>query len=145
MINFGFYTCFCFQWTLFENFVSQSVLGLAADGLLPPRTSQRLTSLKFRTGAFLKYIDAGHVFGRSPFTTVLPLAGWTPRIETCGFVDLDAIRTTRNGFIHGIRGSKILPDTEVEKEHLYERSMWILRNFAGNTDQEVRGVRELSP
>ena len=28
MINFGFYTCFCFQWTLFENFIKTSLLDL---------------------------------------------------------------------------------------------------------------------
>ena len=141
IVNFGFYTCYCFQWTLFENFAKHSVLGLAEDSLLLPRVSSRLRELDRRTNGFFRYLDSGAVFGHSPFTTVLPLAGWTPQFETCTFADLDSIREQRNKFIHAVENPAILPNTDIEKERLYERSMWILRQFAGNIDQDVQRIR----
>jgi hypothetical protein len=141
IVNFGFYTCFCFQWTLFENFVKQSVLGLAADGLLPAQVASDLQARELRTRGFLKYIDEGRVFGHTPFTTVLPIAGWTPQFQSCNFQDLDLIREQRNRLIHAVENPSILPATELEKERLYERSMWILRQFAGNIYQDIQNVR----
>jgi hypothetical protein len=72
LINFGFYTCFCFQWTLFENFIKAAIFGLAADRLLAPNVVAELRSRRTRTRAFLQYIDEGHVFGHTPFTTGPP-------------------------------------------------------------------------
>jgi hypothetical protein len=141
IVNFGFYTCFCFQWTLFENFVKQSVMGLAAEGLLPTQVASNLQARELRTRAFLKYIDEGHVFGHTPFATVLPITGWTPQFENCNFQDLDLIREQRNRFIHAVENPSILPATEIEKERLYDRSMWILRLFAGNIYQDILNVR----
>jgi hypothetical protein len=141
ILNFGFYTCYCFQWTLFENFVKERVLGLANDGLLTPTTVSALNGLKFRTRAFLKYIDDGHVFGRTPFQTVLPVVGWTMKIETCSFVDLDEIIKRRNHFIHAINSPSILPISQTDKEIMYMRSMDILRGFASNLDQDVETIR----
>jgi hypothetical protein len=142
MVNFGFYTCFCFQWTLFENFVKDSLLRLADVGMLPVAVSNELRTRQRRARGFLEYIDQGHVFGHSPFVAVRPVMGWLPITENCTFPDLDAIRELRNQFIHGVSGPDILPATEPEKERLYERSMWLLRQFAGNVDTEVRRVRE---
>jgi hypothetical protein len=145
MVNFGFYTCFCFQWTLFENFVKQSVMGLAADRLLSPQIASDLQARELRALAFLKYIDEGHVFGHTPFKTVLPIIGWTPQFQSCDFQDLDRIREQRNKLIHAVGNPSILPTTELEKEQLYERSMWILRQFAGNLDQNVQKIRDPTP
>ena len=141
IISFGFYTCFCFQWTLFENFVKQSVMGLASNDLLPSQVASDLQARELRTRAFLKYIDEGHVFGHTPFTTVLPVAGWIPQFENCDFQDLDMIREQRNKFIHAVESPSILPNSEIEKERLYERSMWILRQFASNLNQDVQNIR----
>jgi hypothetical protein len=141
MFNFGFYTCFSFQWTLFENFAKNSVLGLVDDTLIPPAICSALRSRERRTEQFLRYIDEGHVFGESPFRSVLPLAGWVPQFENVEYADLDRIRIIRNDFIHGIKDTSILPISSPEKERFYERSMWILRKFAENIDTEVRGIR----
>jgi hypothetical protein len=141
ILNFGFYTCYCFQWTLFENFVKERVLGLANDGLLTPTMISALNGLRRRTRDFLKYIDDGHVFGRTPFQTVLPVPGWTMQMETCTFVDLDEIRERRNHFIHGISSPSIRPIGETNDERVYMRSMHILRNFATNLDQDVETIR----
>lgn len=141
MINFGFYTCFCFQWTLFETFVKESVLGLVRDARLPDRVCNQLRQREKSTGKFLSYINAGHVFGRSPFTTVLPVTSWVPKSETCTFDDLNRIRELRNQFIHAVTDRSILPASEPEKDRLYERSMWIMRKFAENVDHEIRDRR----
>ena len=63
MINFGFYTCFCFQWTLFENFIKTSLLDLVKDGLLPDNICKKLKDSERATLKFLKYIDSGSVAG----------------------------------------------------------------------------------
>lgn len=144
MINFGFYTCFCFQWTLFETFVKDSVLQLVRDNVLPESVSNELRKRERSTGRFLSYIDQGHVFGRSPFITVLPVVSWVPKTETCTIDDLDRIRELRNGFIHAITDRAMLPAAEVEKERLYDRSMWIMRKFAENVDHETQGQRKQS-
>ncbi len=141
MINFGFYTCFCFQWTLFETFVKESVLSLADAKAVPEKVAGELKKRERSTARFLSYIHDGHVFGRSPFTTVLTVAGWVPKVETCTLKDLDQIRERRNEFIHAVREKAILSNTEVEKERLYERSMWIMRRFAQNVDQECQNLR----
>lgn len=141
IVNFGFYTCFCFQWTLFESFVKQSIMDLAGADLLPTQVVSGLKARESGTKAFLQYIDKGHVFGHTPFTTVLPIMGYTPKFEKCDFRDLDLIREQRNQFIHALKNPSILPATEPEKERLYERSMWILRQFAGNIYQDIQNIR----
>lgn len=137
IVNFGFYTCYCFQWTLFENFTKTSVLGLVADGLLPAKVCNELRTAERQTRGFLKIVDSQKVFGHSPFASVLPT-----NLEKIDFDDLDAIRNQRNEFIHAVKDASILPNSEGEKERLYERSMWILRLFAGNVDNGVQRLRE---
>jgi hypothetical protein len=141
MLNFGFYTCFCFQWTLFENFVKESTLDLGRDGLLSSEAAAQVCKLRYQTEKFLCYIDSGAVFGHSPFVTLRYIPGWVPKTEHCNYSDLNEIRSLRNEFIHGVQGPSILPESEVEKERRYGRSMDILRAFAGNVDQDVIRVR----
>jgi hypothetical protein len=141
IVNFGFYTCFCFQWTLFENFTNQSLMELVSKDFLPSQVASDLQSKKRKTREFLKYIDQGHVFGHTPFTCLLTIADWIPRTENCDFQDLDTIRDLRNKFIHGVENPSILPKTEMEKERIYERSMKILRQFARNIDNDVEKIR----
>jgi hypothetical protein len=141
IMKFGFSTCFCFQWTLFENFVKQQVLYLANRNLLVPTVSKGLKKRERHTEAFLKYIDSGQVFGASPFKTVLPARGWVPGIENCDFKDLDEIRRQRNELIHAEEGTPMRLDAN---ERNYERSMWLLRQFAGNIDQSAAGILQIS-
>jgi hypothetical protein len=75
IINFGFYTCFTFQWTLFENIVKNSIMQLSSANLLSGEITSELKKLELRTYRFLKYIDDGHVFGHSPFRAILPKPG----------------------------------------------------------------------
>jgi hypothetical protein len=135
MRKIGFDTCFCFQWTLFEDFVKQRVLGLVDRNVLSPEIGEKLRKLERRTERFLRYIDSGQVFGHSPFRTVLPVPGWVPGFEDCGFADLDAIRMLRNQLIHAPESPPI-----DRTDQRYDRSMWILRMCAGNIDHAATTV-----
>lgn len=137
LVNFCFYTCYCFQWTLFEGFVVQRVKDLADRNLLSDLIISELGKRERRTAAFFKYIDDGYVFGRLPFSTLLPCSEGSEKFSECNISDLNKIRELRNKFIHGTVSRSILPATIPQKQHLYERSMWILRLFAGNVDHEA--------
>ncbi len=138
IFNFGFYTCFCFQWTLFENFAKTSMQRASDAGELPADVIQNLRDKEYRTKQYLDYIDSGAVFDHSPFITLLPVRGWVPATEQCTYADLNAIRDMRNAFIHGVDDPDITRDSVAAKQKLYERSMWILRQFATNVDREVQ-------
>jgi hypothetical protein len=139
MRRIGFDTCFSFQWTLFENFVKQRVLSLVHHHVLPADICKELKKRERRTEQFFKYIDSGKVFGDSPFRTVLPVPGWVPTFENCSFADLDKIRRLRNQLIHAPESA---PVAENRSDQHYERSMCILRMFAGNIDQAVAAAAQ---
>jgi len=134
MLRFAFDTCFCFQWSLFGNFVKARVLYLVDRGLLSPDICKELKKRERHTEAFLRLIDSGEVFGQSPFKSILPVQGWTPRFEECDIHDLDKIRKLRNQLVHAAGSA---PTTIDRTDQHYERSMWVLRLFAGNLDQAV--------
>jgi hypothetical protein len=137
VLNFAFYTCYCFQWSLFETFVKTMIQKLIDADKLPDDTKKKLEStMGGRTEKFFKIIDSGNVFGHSPFKTVL-LVGLVPTPEKCDYKDLDTIRRQRNDFVHGIVSPEITSDNIIIKQRKYERSMWILRKFAENVQFEV--------
>jgi hypothetical protein len=139
VFNFSFYTCYCFQWALFETCVTDMMQELVAAEMagLSIRTN---LNRKLRAGGkqLFDLIDSGDLFGQTPFRTILPVAGWNQETEVCDYGDLNAIRRLRNDFVHGIRYPEIGEDGHMAKERLYNRSMWILRNFAANTMLETR-------
>lgn len=139
-LNFAFYTAFCFQWTLFENFVKKMIRKAANAGVLPENTKKELENPRVSTKKFFDLIESGQVFGRSPFVTVLPVPGWIPETETCDYTALDKIRKLRNDFIHGIEKPEITAESLIEKQRRYERSMWILRKFAENVHYAVQNL-----
>lgn len=139
MQRIGFDTCFAFQWTLFENFVKQRVLSLVDGKVLALDVCKELKRRERRTEEFFRYIESGKVFGDSPFTTILPLPGWLLQFENCDFSDLDKIRRIRNQLVHAANSA---PGSVDRSDRHYERSMWILRMFAGNVDQTVTAVQQ---
>ena len=141
MINFGFYTCFCFQWTLFENYVMEAISNLVQKNLVSKEISKKITNLKFKTEKFFRYLETGELFGESPFKTILPIKHIDMEYTECDYEDLERIRKLRNRFIHAVNESDILNISEVEKEKLYEKSMWTLRNFAGNISQSISNLK----
>ena len=117
----------------FSSMVDRAIAARA----LPPSVCTELRRIKKQTENYLKYLDSGSVFGRSPFVTVLPVEGWVRTTETCNYADLDEIRRLRNDLVHRATSPIITGKGEYEKEKLYDRSMWILRQFASNVQQDV--------
>jgi len=137
-LNFAFYTCYCFQWTLFENF-AKSIIQVALDaGAFDEDTVAKLRERWKRTKQFFDLIESGIVFGRTPFRTALPIPGWHLSIENIGYNQLDEMRELRNNFIHGVESPDILSEGSLSKQQRYERGMWILRKFAENIMWEVQ-------
>ncbi len=138
--NFAFYTCFCFQWSLFENFVKDMMQKLIDADVLAAATKNKLKENWLRTKRFFDVINSGQVFGYSPFHTVLPIIDEVGNLRVCDYSDLDKIRNLRNDFIHGIESPEILPISPMEKHKYYQRSMWILRQYATNIQSDVQKV-----
>jgi hypothetical protein len=137
-LNFAFYTCYCFQWTLFENFV-KSIIQMALDaGAFNEEINDKLQRRWRQTKRFFDLLESGAVFGRTPFRTALPVLGWQPSIEDIDYSHLDSLREQRNDFIHGVESPDILSESLITKHQRYERSMWILRKFAENVLWEVQ-------
>src|SRR5215472_13028913 len=86
---------------------------------------------------FLDYIESGRVFGHSPFVTILPVPGWMPKTEECTYSDLVKIRELRNDLVHGAVPQEVAEASKMTRERLYERSMWILQQFASNIQQDI--------
>jgi hypothetical protein len=137
ILNFAFYTCYSFQWTLFENFVKKMINKAVTAEVLPKGVKNELKARWRQTERFLAYIESGSVFGHSLFRTMLPVLGWVPQIEECDYSDLDDIRRLRNDFIHGIETPEITEENIAKKQQRYTRSMWILRKYAENVQHEV--------
>jgi hypothetical protein len=137
-LNFAFYTCYCFQWTLFENF-AKSVIQMALDaGAFNSDIADKLRKRWRKTKQFFDLIESGEVFGRTPFRTALPIPGWQPSIEDIGYNRLNEMRELRNEFTHGVESPDILSEGLMGKQRRYERGMWVLRKFAENIMWEVQ-------
>ncbi len=137
-LNFAFYTCYCFQWSLFEDFVKTMVRKVIDAGVLQPPVVKDLETKWRQTKQFFDKIESGDVFGRSPFTALLPAAGWMPSFDEYDYKDLNEIRVLRNQFIHGVESPEITSENILLKQRRYERSMWILRKFAENIQFDVQ-------
>lgn len=138
--NFGYYSCYCFQWTLFENFTKERTLEAADSGKMSADVRRRLHAIERKTEQFLGMIESGAVFGRTPFVTILPVVGWEFKMERCTYADLNRIRERRNQFIHGVVSPDITGESIIEKQRSYERDMWTLRHFAQGIDHEVEAL-----
>ncbi|MCE2814144.1 MAG: hypothetical protein LW850_27480 [Planctomycetaceae bacterium] len=137
-MNFAFYTCYCFQWSLFEDFVKIMIRKVIDAGAMQAGVVRDLESKWRQTKQFFDKINSGAVFGRTPFTALLPVMGWMPSVEEVGYDQLNEIRELRNNFIHGVESPEITSEDIMAKQRRYHRSMWILRKFAENVQWEVQ-------
>lgn len=137
-LNFTFYTCYCFQWSLFEDFAKTMVRKIIDANVLSPDVINDLEKKWRHTKQFFDKIHSGDVFGRSPFTALLPVMGWMPSTEDVGYDDLNAIRDLRNSFIHGVESPEITSEDIWAKQRRYDRSIMILRKFGENIQWEVQ-------
>ena len=138
-LNYSFYTCYCFQWSLFENFTKKMLRKAINANVFAQPIREALEGKWRKTKSLLDYIDSGNVFGSSPFVHMLPVEGWSPGIENITYANLDQIRELRNEFIHyGLESPVRKPENIMTNQSRYQHSMWILRLFAQNIDSEVQ-------
>ncbi|NEQ50779.1 MAG: hypothetical protein F6K11_11690 [Leptolyngbya sp. SIO3F4] len=144
MLNFAFYTCYCFQWSLFEDFTHKMIKKLTNANVLQPTVARKLRNARNNTKKFFGIIHSGDVFGQSPFVAMLPPQGYhSPGDQLMGQVgydELNAIRELRNTFIHRIESPEITTEHIPAKHYRYERSMWTLRKFAENIQDYVKAL-----
>lgn len=140
-VNFAFYTCYCFQWNLFETFVKDQIFGLCGTGILTEEQEKRFAAMgRNQTENLLKYLDSGALFGKTPFVNLFEQGLTSVNPEQVTYRDLDAIRVKRNKFVHGIESPEIIAATSEDKEAEYKRLHQILTQFAAQID---RGIRDL--
>jgi len=137
-LKFAFHTCYCFQWSLFEDFVRIMIQKTIDGGVLRTEVANRLKSKWGQTKQLLDMIERGEPFGASPFRSALPEPGWVRSTETCTYADLDEIRNIRNQLIHGVSNPELSSEDITSRQLRYDRSMWILRRFAENIQREVQ-------
>lgn len=141
-VNFAFYSCYCFQWNLFETFVKAQVFSLCDGGILDQRMEKKLLAIgRNQTEALLKFLDSGEVFGKTPFVNLIEEGLSAKNPDKVTYRDLDAIRVQRNNFVHGIESPEIKAATFEEKEAEYERMHQILTQFAVQVDLGVQKLR----
>lgn len=134
MQAFSYITCYCYQWTLFESFVSYIVNNLIKEGLARESVRKNLEKNKGKTKRMLDILNTD-VFDQSPFIAILPFYDGNGNFKEVGYSDLNEIRKRRNSLVHPflkeIDIQKIIQNiSQIQKQ--YNDDMWILRLYAQN-------------
>ena len=137
----GIYTCYCFQWAIFDRFVISRVFQAVDGGLLSEDVSARLRRKKNNTKDFLKLLHDGAIQERTPFWHILPWPGPNKDLLEVDYSDLTRIREIRNKYVHSVN-EDMLKEISSEDFNTYKKDMWILRLFAQNVDQDCWRLRE---
>lgn len=126
---FSFVTCYCYQWNLFESFVSYMVGKLIHSNKLD---CQIINKLKYSMGKAKKLLDLlnDKVFEDSPFEYLL--IDSNGNLKKIGYAELDIIRKRRNKFVHAILNNTLENENIRRLQELYYEDMWILRVYAQN-------------
>lgn len=135
MKTLSIYTCYCFQWSIFERFVVERVMTAVDHDMVPKDVASKLKQKKNNTKDFLKLLDKGAISSSSPFMHLLSQIGSDGNFMKIGYSDLDRIRKRRNQFIHSVDGVMLAGISEADFES-YTEDMWTLRLFAQNVDQD---------
>lgn len=129
---YSYIVCYCYQWNLFESFVSDIVNELINSNKLQPKDTENLVKCKGKTKKMLDILKT--LFSENPFEHILPSIH--PNSESsfrkAGYDELDTIRKRRNSYVHSILKNN-LDDSEIfDLQKLYSDDMWILRCYAQN-------------
>lgn len=135
MKRLSIYTCYCFQWSIFERFVVNRVMQAVDDDMVPKDVAPKLKRKKNNTKDFLKLLDKGAISNSSPFMHLLPKIDSDGNFVKISYSDLDRIRERRNQFIHSVDGDMLAGISEADFKS-YNEDMWTLRLFAQNVDQD---------
>jgi hypothetical protein len=128
MVNYAFFTCYVFQWLLFEHFIRSTVKSLAGAHRLP------FTLAKHAPASNILRQIRKH--DSAVFDLILPASQFAvlnyglPPIEKYGLDDVDRIRTLRNELTHTTHAPSLAGLDTMSKQRRYETDMWILRHAA---------------
>lgn len=128
---FSYVTCYCYQWNLFESFVSYIADKLFKSKKLNDDISNKL---KCNKGQIKKLLDLLNnvVFQKSPFSCILPEKDSNGKFVEIEYNELDTIRRRRNKFVHSILNNNFDNENIIKLQKMYDRDMWILRLYAHN-------------
>lgn len=139
---FSYVTCYCYQWNLFESFVSYIVKKLIESNKLNSNVSNKLRCSKGKTKKLLDVLN-DEVFETSPFVYVLPEIDNNGNFIKIGYDELNVIRKRRNKFVHSILNSSFEDENIMKLQKLYDTDMWILRLYAQNVFYQVNELEKL--
>lgn len=128
---FSYVTCYCYQWNLFESFVSYIIDKLIESNQLNSNISNQLKSNRGKTKKLLDLLN-DKVFENSPFDYLLPEIDNNSNFKKIGYKELDVIRKRRNKFVHAILNSNFDEENIMKLQKMYDKDMWILRLYAQN-------------
>lgn len=97
---YSYITCYCYQWNLFESFITYIIKKIIESEKIDKKVSDKLKKARGikKTLAVLNY----EVFDSSPFDYILPEYDENGEFIKIGFSDLNIIRERRNRFVHSI-------------------------------------------
>lgn len=128
---FSYVTCYCYQWNLFESFVSYIVDKLSKSKKLKADILNKLKRSKGKTKKLLDLLNE-EVFKNTPFDYILPEIDSSGNFVKIGYNELDTIRKRRNKFVHSILNNCFDNENIIKLQKLYDKDMWILRLYAQN-------------
>ena len=128
---FSYVTCYCYQWNLFESFVSYIVDKLSKSNKLKVDILNKLKCCKGKTKKLLDLLN-DEVFENSPFDYIMPEMGSSGNFVKIGYNELDTIRKRRNKFVHSILNNSFDNENIMKLQKSYDKDMWILRLYAQN-------------
>lgn len=136
---FSYVTCYCYQWNLFESFVSYIVNKLIKSNKLNSDISNKLKYCRGKTKKLLDLLN-DEVFENSPFDYILPEMDGNGKFIKIGYNELDTIRKRRNKFVHSILNSNFSNENILRLQKMYDKDMWVLRLYAQNVFYQANGL-----
>jgi len=133
---FSYVTCYCYQWNLFESFISYIVDKLSKSNKLKGDILNKLKCCKGKTKKLLDLLN-DEVFENSPFDYILPEIDSNGNFVKIGYNELDTIRKRRNKFVHSVLNNSFDNENIMKLQKLYDKDMWILRLYAQNVFYQV--------
>ena len=128
---FSYITCYCYQWNLFESFISYIVSNIIKEGKLSANVLKKLECNRGKTKRLLDTLNTD-VFKQSPFNAILPYYDNKGNFKQVGYSELNVIRERRNSFVHSIFLKEIDIKNIMMIQKQYNDDMWILRLYAQN-------------
>lgn len=138
---FSYVTCYCYQWNLFESFVSYIADKLFESNKLNDNVLNKLKCSRGKTKKLLDLLN-DEVFENSPFNYILHEKDSSGKFVKIGYDELDTIRKRRNQYVHSILNNSFDNENIMKLQKMYDKDMWILRLCAQNIFYQVNELEK---